>query len=382
MKTICLTLFAALCLASCAQGGSCACRRHNLDVRGAALMDDSTLWDPAMVVPSMDSIEERDWAFTALGGINTARLAVKADYFTDDNGESRPEGFAFLDKQLGFAQKYSLRVILDMHIPPGGAIQDYRVTPESEAFWRDEALKARFVATWTEIARRYAKDPRIWAYEIMNEPAGPPDDYWNLMKDTMKAIRAIDADRLIMLQPDIDWNIRSIQDRNLAYSFHFYSPLEFTHQGVADNPLFRELSKIRYPGEAAGHDGKRRYYDRAAIKEELSYAARVARMTGKPVIIGEFGVSTAADEESAGRWIADVTGAIEDLGLDGYIYWRQIYRGIFDPSKAGHATMAVIDDLSYASPAQFFGIRPGLAAKDPEFDFAEFYRRFGERRVR
>ncbi|MBN1283378.1 MAG: cellulase family glycosylhydrolase [Proteobacteria bacterium] len=377
MKTTSLILLASLALASCVKGGSCTCGRQGLDVRGAALMDDSTLWDPARVAPDMDSIEERDWAFTALGGMNTARLAVKADYFMGHEGEVREQGFEFLERQLAFAEKYRLRVVLDMHIPPGGAIQDYRVTPGSEAFWHDEALKLRFVATWAEIARRFAKDRRIWAFELMNEPSGGPDQYWELMEDTIEAIRAVDPVHLIILQPDRDWRVRKLRDDKLAFSFHFYSPIEFTHQGVADNPRFRDISGVRYPGEAADHSGEKHFYGPGVIMEELSYAAGVARKTGVPVIIGEFGLSTAADEESAGRWIADVLGAGRELGLDGYLYWREIYRGGADISKAGHATMAVIDDGSYESSAQFFGIRPSLAAEDPGFDFAGFYREFG-----
>lgn len=349
-------------------------------IRGAALMDDSSLWFPEIKEPSLDAIEERDWAFTALGGMNAARLAVKMDYFLDSEGKPKESGFAFLDRQLAMAEKYGLKVILDMHAPPGGAIQDYRETAEALSFWMDDSLEDLFVKGWRGIAKRYAGDKRILAFELMNEPSGPPDDYWNLMGRTMAAIREIDPDHLIILQPDREWKVRKPADDHVAFSFHFYTPLEFTHQGVAHDPQFREISGVRYPGEAVGHDGKKALYDASALRADLSYPARVSRETGVPVIIGEFGISTAADEDSTTRWIRDVIDSAEEAGLGGYIYWREIDKGSSNISKPGSATMAVINNSCYRSPAQFFGIRPDFAKRNPDFDFATFYWNFEGKR--
>jgi len=347
-------------------------------IRGAALMDDSSLWFPEITEPSPDAIEERDWAFTALGDMNAARLVVKMDYFLDGEGKPKESGFAFLDGQLAMAEKYGLKVILDMHAPPGGAIQDYRETAEALSFWRDDSLKDLFVKGWSAIAKRYAEDKRILAFELMNEPSGQPDDYWNLMGRTIAAIRETDPDHLIILQPDREWKVRRLPDDNQAFSFHFYTPMGFTHQGVADNPKFREISGVQYPGEAAGHDGKKAFYDANSLRADLSYPARVSRETGVPVIVGEFGVSTKADERSAGRWISDALRAADDLGLNGYIYWREIYKGGGDINKPGHATIATVGDGCYYSPARFFGIRPGLEKEKPGFDGGRFYRNFGK----
>ncbi len=377
IQRIAILALLAFALPSCTSGGSCAGKPKIPEIRGATLLDDSTLWNPTKVVPNMDSIQERDWAFTAQGRMNTARLAVKADYFMDSEGRIRDEGFAFLDRQLAFASKYGLQVVLDMHIPPGGAIQDYRITPENQTFWQDEAQKQMFVAVWKEIAQRYARDPRIMTFELMNEPSGDPDDYWELMTQTIKTIRETDQSRRIIVHFDREGKARRLGDTNLIYSFHFYEPMGFTHQALKHSDRFGSLAGVRYPGDAIGGDGVQRNYDRSSLKELLSHPASVSTDFDAPVIIGEFGVSTAADEESKGRWIEDVISVSQDLGLAGYLYWRQIDKEEHDLSKVGNATMAVINSSCYASPAQFFGIRPDLATQDPGFDFAGFYRRFG-----
>ena len=50
-------------------------------VKGAALLDDTTIWDKTKKNPNMNYLEERDYAFTAVGEINTVRLVLKMDYF-------------------------------------------------------------------------------------------------------------------------------------------------------------------------------------------------------------------------------------------------------------------------------------------------------------
>lgn len=378
LQRIVMLALLASALPSCTSGGSCAGKPKIPEMRGATLMDDSTLWDPAGVVPNIDSIQERDWAFTAQGKMNTARLAVKADYFMDPEGRIRSDGFTFLDRQLAFASKYGLQVLLDMHVPPGGAVQDYRITPENQTFWRDEAQKQAFVAVWKEIAQRYARDPRIMAFELMNEPSGEPDAYWELMAQTIKAIRGADQSRRMIVQFDREGKARRLGDTNLIYSFHFYEPMGFTHQALKYSDRFGSLAGVRYPGDAIGGDGVKRNYDRSSLRELLSHPAGVSKDLDAPVIIGEFGVSTAADEESKRRWIEDVISVSQELGLAGYLYWRQIAPADVDLSKPGAATMAVVDRGCYYSAAQFFGIRSDLAQGNPGFDGGRFYRNFGQ----
>lgn len=332
-------------------------------------MDDSTLWYSKKTNPNPSSIKEKDYAFTALGDINTVRLALKTDYFVDKNKNPKETGFKFLDQQLAWADKYNLHVILDMHVLPGGAIQDYRITKENQKFWNDVNYQDLFIKGWELLAKRYQDNKTILGYELMNEPATEAHNYWELMRRTVEAIRKIDKNHIIIVQATKDHNITELPDKNIIYSFHFYKPLYFTHQGI----LADSSTKTTYPGQAQDWEHKIQNFDKAVLKKDMQYISDLSRKHNMPVIIGEFGVSTYADEKSMAHWINDVIALTDDLKLSGYIYWRQIAPGKGDLGNKENATFAIINQGGYFSPAQFFGIRPDYAKKHNDLNVEKFW---------
>lgn len=348
---------------------------ESFEIRGVAMMDDSTLWSSGNTVPSMNHIEERDWALAAVGDINTVRLAVKMDYFITKDGKARDDGFKFLDQQLAWAKKYKLFVILDMHIPPGGAIQDYKKTDLNSEFWKSADLKKRFVDGWGLIAKRYSRNRTLLAYELMNEPAGEPEAYRALIDQTVKALRNVDEMHMLIVQPAADYAFKKVDDDNVIYSFHYYTPTCFTCQNVSWHSECKFELPVRYPGNTQ-HLGRMKHWDRDALKADIEGIARVAVEEGVPVIIGEFAVSTFADDNSMRAWISDVVGISMELGFAGYVYWRQTDIGTADLSKGENATMAIINRGKYFSPAQYFSIRPGYVKHNTTFDAGSFYWNF------
>ncbi|MBR5120945.1 MAG: cellulase family glycosylhydrolase [Oscillospiraceae bacterium] len=65
---------------------------------------------------------EASYAELAEMGFNTVRFLINYNLFEDD---SRPytykqSGFNWIDKNIAWAKKYGLRIIIDMHCPQGG----------------------------------------------------------------------------------------------------------------------------------------------------------------------------------------------------------------------------------------------------------------------
>ena len=339
-------------------------------IRGAALLDDSTVWKKSHKNPNLDHIKEKDYALTALGGINTVRLVLKMDYFIDQNGDINQEGFRFVDKQLSFAKKHNLLILLDMHNLPGGAIQDFLATADNKAFWNSRNLQNLFVLGWQAIAKRYKDNETILGYELMNESIESGSKYWRLMERTVTAIRKVDTNHLIAIQPPQNQRLERIDDQNLAYVFHFYTPLYFTHQNVNWTSTYKTDNKIEYPGKAKNYKGFTLYYDKDVLNNTMQQIVSYKERFNIPIILGEFCVSTFASEDSKRRWITDVVNLVQENNLNGYIYWRQIDPTSSDLSRRENATTAVINDR-YFSPAQFFSIRPNM---DTGFDVEEFYK--------
>ncbi|HPM41213.1 MAG TPA: hypothetical protein PLY45_02100, partial [bacterium] len=148
----------------------------------------------------------------------------------------------------------------------------------------------------------------------------------------------------------------------------------FTHQNVMGEKRFASAGRILYPGVAFDYTRQPSFFSREALARIMKRSASLPDGVKAPVLLGEFGVSTPADEESAARWLEDVTDIASELSLAGTIGWRQNDPTDRDLSLGANGTMAVINaDGSYFSPARFFGIRPGFAEDEPHFDARSFY---------
>lgn len=170
-------------------------------------------------------------------GMNSIRVPFNYRLFTAEKylGESNPEhGFDLLDRLIGWCRKEKLYILLDMHCAPGGQTGDniddgdgYPFLFESE---RDQQLT---VAIWGRIAARYAAEPIIIGYDLLNEPIAhyfKADDFnpklEGLYKRITAAIRQADKNHLIFLG-GAQWDSNfapfgSPFDSKLVYTFHKY----------------------------------------------------------------------------------------------------------------------------------------------------------------
>ena len=217
-----------------------------------------------------------------------------------------------MDAALPLCEKYALRVVVDLHSPPGGRMTSGAYAGSDHGLFTDAACQKKFVEVWQHIARRYKDKKVIWAYDLANEPvesAAGEDlaDWQDLAERAAKAIRKIDPERTIIVEP-AHWGspqglreLQPLQVPGIVYSVHMYMPHQFTHQGV-----YGPSKPLRYPGEI---DGKR--WDKSQLETALKPVVEFQRNYGVHVYIGEFSAIRWAPDDSAHRYLKDLIDIFE-----------------------------------------------------------------------
>jgi aryl-phospho-beta-D-glucosidase BglC (GH1 family) len=304
-----------------ASGTSLTLDGRPFEPKGLNLMDHDSLWYTAKTNPGLSWTKATDFSALKKAGFSSVRLAVKSDYFQETKPPYKfsEQGFLWLDKVIAQAKKENIRLILDMHMPTGGVQQDYQINKENQLFWGDAWMKGRFVDVWREIAKRYANEPTIWAYDLMNEPATTDfKAYQSLMQNTVDSIRLYDNHHLIMLQrgmyikDDSSWGMKfpEVNDSKIIRSLHFYQPTDFTLQGA---PWIKTSSAmVNYPTAT---------WNINVISRELTQLASETSNTSTPVVLTEFGTLFPRKLSGQPLWVRDVAAAAQKLGF-GWHYWH------------------------------------------------------------
>ena len=151
--------------------------------------------------------------------------------------------FSFLDSAVTWCEKHEIHVILDNHSNTG--------TVPSVA---DTLIKV-----WGQMASHYKDRSGYVLYEVLNEPHGISTSQWGAIQgQVINAIRAYDARHTIVVGGS-GWNsynelqyLPVYADTNLIYTFHFYDPMVFTHQGATwVTPSLAPLSGVPFPYDPA-----------------------------------------------------------------------------------------------------------------------------------
>jgi hypothetical protein len=222
---------------------------------------------------------------------------------------------ADLDQALEACRRYGIKVVVDLHSPPGGRYANHDVAMFFEPLYQDH-----FVAVWERIARRYQGNPAIWGYDLVNEPvqAEVPvpgvADWLGAQVRAAKAIRAIDATTPIIIEA-CQWDsadgfreLDPVDVPNVIYQVHMYHPGTFTHQGVfAPAPE----GGIAYPGVI---DGKA--YDKEALRRHLQPVRDFQLAYNVHIYVGEFSAIRWAPGDSACRYLRDCIDLFEEYGWD------------------------------------------------------------------
>ncbi len=330
---------------SAAISGGLPAGRLALLARGINLNDWFAPWaNPAAYATAFRPDEA---AFLKRAGFTVCRLPLAPDLLFDPADPGRPKpALRYVDAAVRLLLGAGLAVIFD---PIHGS------SSSDEWEWRldhDPEFRAAAEAYWEALARHYAafSTSRIF-FEIMNEPhlsarEKVDPSWWQPVQASLAAAIRRGAPSNTIIATGEKWGgidglvaLKPLADRNVVYSFHYYDPMTFTHQGATwTGPTQAELSGIPYPSSpgavaavaSALSDPRARSqvlrygeerWDRSRIGAELERAAAWAAADRVPVFCGEFGVyRKVAPPADRLRWIRDVRESLESLGI-GWSMW-------------------------------------------------------------
>jgi len=194
---------------------------------------------------------KRDIDSMAAWGFNSVRLPMHYNLFTLPIEEEPvpgvntwlDKGFALTDSLLKWCTARHMYVILDLHAAPGGQGKDYAIcdgNPSKPSLWESNANRQKTIALWKKLAERYANEPWIGGYDLINEPNWSFTTGGNqngcseasnaplrqLLVDITGAIRQADPGHIIIIEGNCWGNNYSgmfpLWDNNMVLSFHKY----------------------------------------------------------------------------------------------------------------------------------------------------------------
>ena len=288
-------------------------------------------------------------------GFNAVRFYLGAnnieDVAADGSVTYKEEALEWLDQHFEWAKKHNIKIVLCMMDAPGAPSR------VGSGFFTNKAYQDRFVNLWIVLAKRYAQDPNIAAYDLVNEPtctilpgdspdnkfAGAFDLYQSIIQRTIDAIRTVDKNHVIIVErlwingvnekalgvtplgyyntlPNDQrdtwqnvngkFNFPDLADDNYAYTYHVYEPGRYVHQYTGGDSF-----------DDDGSGGPNRVYPSNTVakwnendpktgkswtmnKDFLEYSYTIPleyirNVKGVPVFIGELGTHMSNFENNA-----------------------------------------------------------------------------------
>jgi endoglucanase len=183
-----------------------------------------------------------------------------------------------------------------------------------------EAGKPKFLAFWRQVSERFRDAPDTVLFEILNEPNKKlTAELWNqYAQEALALIRKTNPTRTVIIGPAGYNGIGQLaelklpeDDRNIIVTVHYYSPMDFTHQGASWAGRADKLG-VEWKGTDA---------EKAAVEKDFAKAQAWAKEHNRPLFLGEFGVYDKAPMESRARYLTFVVAAAQKLGWS-WAYWQ------------------------------------------------------------
>ena len=277
------------------------------------------------MLPSRATTEE-DIATLASWGATLVRFQMIRNWHAADDNRDIAEFTAWLDSRLDnledvlrWAGARGMKVVVDLHVPPGGK----RPGDRQMNMFEEDRFADAFVEIWRRIAARCAPAVQtpcapavqtagpLFGYDLINEPwqhRRARHDYWTLQRRAAEAIREIDPSAPIIVEanqmaaPAAFARLSPLRMDNVIYQVHLYKPEQYTHQGVRGS-----ATGFRWPDPAHG-------WDKDYLRRQLEPVRAFQLRHGARIYVGEF--SAIAWAEGAENYLRDCIDLFAEYGWD------------------------------------------------------------------
>ena len=330
-------------------------------------------------------------------GFNSVRLPMHYNLYTlpiEDEpvpGEQTflTKGFELTDSLIAWCAAREMYVVLDLHAAPGGqgydeGISDY--DPTKPSLWESPANRDKTVALWQRLAERYADEPWVAGYDLINEPN------WNLPGGTLlrqlyeeitDSIRTVDPDHIIFIEGNWFANdftgLTPPWDDQLVYSPHKYWSFNDEGSMLFATGLREQYNVPLYLGET-GENSNVWFRDAILLFEDLDMGWAWWPMKKVESIAGPLSVEkTPGYQALLDYWegngpqptAAEATAALMDL-TDGLLiencrYQKDVIDAMFRQTKTEETVPFNVQDIPGVVYASDFSMGPvGSAYYDNE----------------
>ncbi len=293
----------------------------------------------------------------AKAGFNHVRLPIDPDFLQPNwaKGDLRiqPDRLQAIDRAIALIEAEKLGVILDLH-------PTRRLQLESQPYGADYQ---NIEMIWKTLSDRYRKNSQMIAYEILNEPLVENPALWHDIAERLVAlIRQVDSLHTVIVPAHGSSGVgellsfRPIVGDRLLYTFHFYAPLVFTHQGATWLENYASLKNIPYPSEGSPDEKvpsegrsqlspeaqklwegyRSSQFNRIQLATQIKQAAQWRDHYQVSLYCGEYGVHNVAPKDDRIRWHQDVSELLTSENM-GHALWS--YRDGFGLVPEGQTSM-------------------------------------------
>jgi endoglucanase len=265
-------------------------------------------YDPLWKDSSKARMKAKHFTLIKEAGFTNVRIVISPFRFSmyDAAYTIKPDFFTTLDWAIKEALKNNLLAIVDFH--------------EHIAMQKDPlGTKPELLAMWKQIAEHCKSYSNDVLFEIANEPNMKPEIWNNIHKEAYNIIRASNPNRTLIIGTIYGNQINYLKDlslpesdRNIIVAIHYYSPIQFTHQGAPWSEKSKDLSGIEWTQTKDEED---------AVIKDFEIAQQWSKLNNRPLTLGEFGAYEKAAMPFRVKWTNYIARQAEARNWS-WSYWQ------------------------------------------------------------